>query len=130
MSATASSSRSATTRASPGSASLLRKYSLDELPQFYNVLAGEMSLVGPRPPLASEVQQYESRRICAGSACLPGITGLWQVEARQDPSFDSYISFDTAYVENWSLWLDFKILSAPWAWFWPAPARRRSHRRS
>jgi exopolysaccharide biosynthesis polyprenyl glycosylphosphotransferase len=87
----------------------LRKYSLDELPQLYNVLRGEMSLVGPRPPVASEVQQYELvhlRRL----AVSPGITGLWQVEARQDPSFDSYISFDTAYVENWSLWLDMKIL--------------------
>jgi exopolysaccharide biosynthesis polyprenyl glycosylphosphotransferase len=87
----------------------LRKYSLDELPQLFNVLRGEMSLVGPRPPVASEVQQYELvhlRRL----AVSPGITGLWQVEARQDPSFDSYISFDTAYVENWSLWLDLKIL--------------------
>ncbi len=87
----------------------LRRYSLDELPQLWNVLRGEMSLVGPRPPIASEVSQYELihlRRL----AVSPGITGLWQVEARQDPSFDSYISFDTAYVENWSLFLDFKIL--------------------
>ncbi len=88
---------------------LLRKYSLDELPQFWNVLRGDMSLVGPRPPIASEVQQYDLSHLRRLDV-LPGITGLWQVEARQDPSFDSYISLDTAYVENWTLWLDLKIL--------------------
>ncbi|HMF65134.1 MAG TPA: sugar transferase, partial [Edaphobacter sp.] len=89
---------------------MLRKYSLDELPQFYNVLLGDMSLVGPRPPVASEVEQYDLAHLRRLDV-LPGITGLWQVEARQDPSFDSYISLDTAYVENWSLWLDLKILA-------------------
>ena len=89
---------------------LLRKYSLDELPQFYNVLRGDMSLVGPRPPIASEVEQYDLSHLRRLDV-LPGITGLWQVEARQDPSFDSYISLDTAYVENWSFWLDLKILA-------------------
>ena len=88
---------------------LLRKYSLDELPQFYNVLRGDMSLVGPRPPMAAEVEQYDLAHLRRLDV-LPGITGLWQVEARQDPSFDSYISLDTAYVENWSFWLDMKIL--------------------
>ena len=88
----------------------LRKYSLDEIPQFYNVLRGDMSLVGPRPPIASEVEQYELSHLRRLDV-LPGITGLWQVEARQDPSFDSYISLDTAYVENWSFWLDLKILA-------------------
>ncbi|WP_390891596.1 sugar transferase [Edaphobacter flagellatus] len=88
----------------------LRKYSLDELPQFYNVLLGDMSLVGPRPPIANEVEQYDLSHLRRLNV-LPGITGLWQVEARQDPSFDSYISLDTAYVENWSLWLDMKILA-------------------
>jgi exopolysaccharide biosynthesis polyprenyl glycosylphosphotransferase len=88
----------------------LRKYSLDELPQFYNVLRGDMSLVGPRPPIASEVEQYDISHLRRLDV-LPGMTGLWQVEARQDPSFDSYISLDTAYVENWSLWLDMKILA-------------------
>jgi exopolysaccharide biosynthesis polyprenyl glycosylphosphotransferase len=88
----------------------LRKYSLDELPQFYNVLRGDMSLVGPRPPIASEVEQYDIAHLRRLDV-LPGMTGLWQVEARQDPSFDSYISLDTAYVENWSLWLDMKILA-------------------
>ena len=89
---------------------MLRKYSLDEMPQFYNVVRGDMSLVGPRPPIASEVEQYDLPHLRRLDV-LPGITGLWQVEARQDPSFDSYISLDTAYVENWSLWLDLKILA-------------------
>lgn len=88
----------------------LRKYSMDELPQFYNVLRGDMSLVGPRPPMAAEVEQYDLAHLRRLDV-LPGITGLWQVEARQDPSFDSYISLDTAYVENWSLLLDIKILA-------------------
>jgi exopolysaccharide biosynthesis polyprenyl glycosylphosphotransferase len=89
---------------------ILRKYSLDELPQFYNVLKGDMSLVGPRPPMAAEVEQYDLAHLRRLDV-LPGITGLWQVEARQDPSFDSYISLDTAYVENWSLMMDFRILA-------------------
>jgi lipopolysaccharide/colanic/teichoic acid biosynthesis glycosyltransferase len=88
----------------------LRKYSLDELPQFYNVLRGDMSLVGPRPPMASEVEKYDLAHLRRLDV-LPGITGLWQVEARQDPSFDSYISLDTAYVENWSLLMDLRILA-------------------
>jgi exopolysaccharide biosynthesis polyprenyl glycosylphosphotransferase len=88
---------------------VLRKFSLDELPQLCNVLFGDMSLVGPRPPLASEVGRYELehfRRL----EVLPGITGLWQVRARQDPSFSRYLALDLAYVENWSFWLDLKIL--------------------
>jgi exopolysaccharide biosynthesis polyprenyl glycosylphosphotransferase len=88
---------------------ILRKYSLDELPQFLNVLRGEMSIVGPRPPIASEVEKYELehfRRL----EVLPGLTGLWQVQARHDPSFARYIALDTAYVENWSFWLDLRIL--------------------
>jgi len=89
---------------------MLRKYSLDELPQLFNVLIGDMSLVGPRPPIASEVEQYDIAHLRRLDV-LPGITGLWQVEARQDPSFDSYISLDTAYVENWTLLLDLRILA-------------------
>jgi lipopolysaccharide/colanic/teichoic acid biosynthesis glycosyltransferase len=88
---------------------VLRKYSLDELPQLMNVLRGDMSLVGPRPPIASEVKRYELNHLRRLDV-VPGVTGLWQVQARQDPSFDSYISLDTAYIENWSLWLDIKIL--------------------
>ncbi len=87
----------------------LRKYSLDEIPQFYNVLIGDMSMVGPRPPIASEVEQYDVLHLRRLDV-LPGITGLWQVEARQDPSFDSYISLDTAYVDNWNFAMDIKIL--------------------
>jgi lipopolysaccharide/colanic/teichoic acid biosynthesis glycosyltransferase len=88
---------------------LLRKYSLDELPQFVNVLRGDMSMVGPRPPIASEVKRYDLSHLRRLDV-LPGMTGLWQVQARQDPSFDSYISLDTAYITNWSIWLDLKIL--------------------
>jgi lipopolysaccharide/colanic/teichoic acid biosynthesis glycosyltransferase len=89
---------------------MLRKYSLDELPQFWNVLRGDMSLVGPRPPIADEVEKYDLSHLRRLDV-LPGMTGLWQVEARQDPSFDSYISLDTAYVENWTLMLDMRILA-------------------
>jgi exopolysaccharide biosynthesis polyprenyl glycosylphosphotransferase len=88
---------------------LLRRYSLDELPQFINVLRGEMSMVGPRPPLASEVREYKLSHLRRLDV-MPGITGLWQVQARQDPSFDNYISLDVTYVDHWSIWLDLKIL--------------------
>jgi exopolysaccharide biosynthesis polyprenyl glycosylphosphotransferase len=87
----------------------LRRYSLDELPQFLNVLCGDMSLVGPRPPIGSEVREYQLsdlRRLDV----TPGITGLWQVNARKDPSFCNYVSLDVAYINNWSLWLDLKII--------------------
>jgi len=87
----------------------LRKYSLDELPQFFNVFKGDMSVVGPRPPIGSEVKQYNLNHLRRLDV-TPGITGLWQVQARQDPSFASYISMDVQYIENWSLWLDFKII--------------------
>lgn len=87
----------------------LRKYSLDELPQLINVIRGEMSLVGPRPPLASEVKNYHPEHFIR-LAVLPGLTGLWQVQARESPYFVDYINLDSAYVQNWSLWLDIKIL--------------------
>ena len=93
-----------------GLGKFLRKYSLDELPQFWDVLIGDMSIVGPRPPLAGEVRQYDLHHLRRLDV-QPGITGLWQVNARQDPSFDNYISLDTAYVDNWSLWLDLKIMT-------------------
>jgi len=87
----------------------LRKYSLDELPQFFNVLKGDMSVVGPRPPIASEVREYKLSHLRRLDV-TPGITGLWQVQGRQDPSFASYVSLDVTYIDNWSIWLDFKII--------------------
>lgn len=87
----------------------LRKYSLDELPQLWNVLKGDMSLVGPRPSLPSEVVQYKPSQLRRLDT-LPGITGLWQIKARRDPSFETYIKFDTEYVDRWSFWLDVKIM--------------------
>ncbi len=87
----------------------LRKYSIDELPQFFNVIRGEMSIVGPRPPLAGEVRNYNLAHLRRLDV-TPGITGLWQVQGRQDPSFASYVSLDVTYIENWSIWLDFKII--------------------
>ncbi len=87
----------------------LRRYSLDELPQFFNVLKGDMSVVGPRPPIASEVKEYKLSHLRRLDV-TPGITGLWQVQGRQDPSFASYVSLDVTYIDNWSVWLDFKII--------------------
>ena len=87
----------------------LRRLSLDELPQFYNVLQGDMSLIGPRPPLPVEVAQYQEwhkRRL----EVSPGITGLWQVSGRSELTFDEMALLDIYYVENWSLGLDSKIL--------------------
>jgi exopolysaccharide biosynthesis polyprenyl glycosylphosphotransferase len=89
---------------------LLRKYSLDELPQLWNVLMGDMSLVGPRPSIRSEVAQYQTAHLRRLDV-IPGMTGLWQVEARQDPSFESYVNLDRKYVRDWSIWLDLKILA-------------------
>jgi len=92
----------------------IRKTSLDELPQLFNVLRGEMSLVGPRPPLPYEVEVYQEwhkRRF----ESPPGITGLWQVEARNQVSFDEMVRIDLEYIEKYSLWLDIKIiLQTPW----------------
>ncbi len=87
----------------------LRQTSLDELPQLWNVLKGDMSLVGPRPPLPSEVVQYElwqRRRL----SITPGITCLWQISGRNEIDFDKWMRLDLDYIDNWSLWLDIKIL--------------------
>jgi exopolysaccharide biosynthesis polyprenyl glycosylphosphotransferase len=89
---------------------LLRKTSLDELPQFFNVLRGEMSLVGPRPPIPYEFECYsiwQRRRV---SGVKPGITGLWQVWGRSRVTFDEMVRMDLTYANTWSLWLDIKIL--------------------
>lgn len=88
----------------------IRKTSLDELPQLINVLRGDMSLVGPRPPIPYEVEKYEiwhRRRIFE---VQPGITGLWQVEGRSRTTFDEMVRLDLKYVQEWSVWLDIKIL--------------------
>jgi exopolysaccharide biosynthesis polyprenyl glycosylphosphotransferase len=87
----------------------LRKFSLDELPQIWNVLKGDMSLVGPRPPIPSEVEKYETwqrRRL----SMRPGLTCLWQVSGRNEVDFQQWMELDLAYIDHWSLGLDFKIL--------------------
>ena len=88
----------------------IRKTSLDELPQFYNVLRGDMSLVGTRPPTVDEFRQYEAKHKRRLSA-KPGITGMWQVSGRSDiTDFDEVIRLDVHYIDNWSVWMDIKIL--------------------
>ena len=89
---------------------MLRRYSIDELPQLWNVLKGEMSLVGPRPPLAREVALYEEWQLDRLEV-RPGITGLWQVSGRSELSFEDYVRLDLFYVENWSIAYDLFILS-------------------
>ncbi len=89
---------------------LLRRTSIDELPQLWNVLLGEMSIVGPRPAPPREVAGYDvwhRRRL----SMKPGITGLWQVEARFDEQFDRRATIDLAYIDRWSLWLDLRIIA-------------------
>lgn len=89
---------------------LLRRTSVDELPQLWNVLRGDMSLVGPRPALPREVDNYDlwhRRRL----SMKPGITGLWQVSARRSANFDTWAQLDLSYIDRWSLWLDLKILA-------------------
>ena len=88
----------------------LRRTSLDELPQLWNVLRGEMSLVGPRPPLPSEVAGYDvwhRRRL----SMKPGMTGLWQIRARNESNFDRWVSTDLEYIDAWSFWLDLRIIA-------------------
>lgn len=87
----------------------LRKSSLDELPQFINVLRGEMTLVGPRPPLAYELAHYKEWHRCR-LGVKPGLTGLWQVSGRSTVPFDEMVMLDLYYIENWSLALDVKII--------------------
>jgi exopolysaccharide biosynthesis polyprenyl glycosylphosphotransferase len=87
----------------------LRRFSVDELPQLLNVLKGEMSLVGPRPPLPEEIEEYswkQRRRLSS----RPGMTGLWQISGRNRIPFDRWVQLDLEYIDNWTLWLDFKII--------------------
>jgi exopolysaccharide biosynthesis polyprenyl glycosylphosphotransferase len=87
----------------------IRKTSIDELPQLFNILFGDMSLVGPRPPLPSEVEQYEPwqrRRL----SVKPGLTGMWQVSGRNQIDFEEWMKMDLEYIDKWSLWLDIKII--------------------
>ncbi len=88
----------------------LRKWSLDELPQLWNVLKGDMSLVGPRPPIPEEFRQYSVEHL-RRLEVVPGLTGLWQVHSRQSPSFDDYIQLDLKYVDSWSVWLDITLIA-------------------
>ena len=88
---------------------MIRKYSLDELPQLYNVLIGDMSLVGPRPPLPSEVEEYtdyDKQRLLV----MPGCTGLWQVTRRNEADFDEMVWLDIVYINHSGLWEDFKLI--------------------
>ena len=88
----------------------MRRLSIDELPQLWNVIRGDMSLVGPRPPLPEEVSHYQSwqhRRL----SMKPGITCLWQVNGRSSIPFEKWMELDMQYIDKWSLWLDLKILA-------------------
>jgi lipopolysaccharide/colanic/teichoic acid biosynthesis glycosyltransferase len=88
----------------------LRKYSLDELPQLWNVVTGEMSLVGPRPYMEKEIPDMEQREAIV-LRVRPGLTGIWQVTTRNEATFQERVTLDVQYVRNWSPWLDLYILA-------------------
>ncbi|MEC4749603.1 sugar transferase [Methylomicrobium sp. Wu6] len=90
--------------------SFIRKTSIDELPQFFNVLMGDMSLVGPRPPLPYEAEKYQAWHLRRILEMKPGITGLWQVEGRSTTEWDDSVRLDIRYIQNWSILMDLKIL--------------------
>ena len=89
---------------------ILRRYSIDELPQLWNVLRGEMSLVGPRPGLPAEMTAW-APELHNRLRVKPGVTGMWQVSGRSDCSFAEYMRLDLYYVDNWSLWSDLAIVA-------------------
>ena len=87
----------------------IRRTSIDEIPQLFNVLKGEMSIVGPRPPLPREVMHYEPRHM-QRLAATPGMTGLWQIRGRSEIPFEEMVDMDVEYIRRWSLWLDMYIM--------------------
>jgi Undecaprenyl-phosphate galactose phosphotransferase WbaP len=89
---------------------LLRRYSLDELPQLFNILAGHMSLVGPRPIVQSEIVRYATSYDLY-TRVTPGLTGLWQVSGRNNTTYEERVAFDEYYIRNWSIWMDIYILA-------------------
>ena len=89
----------------------LRKTSLDELPQFWNVLKGEMALIGPRPIIEKEIKYY-GKDYKTFSSVKPGITGLWQVSGRSNVKYEERVALDVFYINNWSLWMDYYIFFA------------------
>jgi exopolysaccharide biosynthesis polyprenyl glycosylphosphotransferase len=89
---------------------VIRKSSIDELPQLFHVLSGKMSLVGPRPPLPEEVDTYGPRELTR-LMVRPGLTCIWQVSGRSEIPFDTWMEMDIQYIQNWSLWLDVKLLA-------------------
>jgi len=88
---------------------ILRKYSIDEFPQLFNVVKGDMSLVGPRPLPIAQIQKEDLRQL-QRLEVRPGITGLWQIRGRSDISFVRLVKWDVWYINNWSFWLDLNIL--------------------
>ena len=97
-------------RVIPWFGQFLRKSSLDELPQLWNVFKGEMSLVGPRPLPRYHLDQFDHQFRCYREQAIPGLTGLWQVTSRQDGTPEMYVKWDSYYIQRWSLWLDLVIL--------------------
>ena len=101
----------------------LRRYSLDELPQLLNVLKGQMTLVGPRMITPPELEKYGSYQDLLLSV-KPGLTGYWQVSGRQEVSYEERVDMDVFYIQNWSLWFDFKIL---WKTLWKVLKREGAY---
>lgn len=89
---------------------ILRKTSLDEIPQFFNVLLGHMSLVGPRPPIPYEIENYNIWHLRRVLEIKPGITGYWQVAGRSTTTFDTMVRMDLQYIMRWTLWWDLKLM--------------------
>ena len=89
----------------------LRKTSLDELPQVWNVLKGELSFVGPRPIVEGEIKKYGEAGFALYTRVLPGLTGFWQISGRSNTSYEQRVELDSYYIRNWSVWLDIYIIA-------------------